>query len=87
MFSRELAIMIDSNVSPAKLWMLWLLKQITKNERKDCSNRADVRGELCYQSLFRYPELFLFFIVNMVNLGNIWRFAKNFGENRGSRGK
>ncbi len=73
MFSRELAIMIDSNVSPAEaLDALATQANNKKMKEKIARIAADVRGGTLLSKAFsRYPELFSIFYVNMVKSGEI----------------
>lgn len=73
MFSRQLAIMIDSNVSPAEA--LDALANQTSNQKmreKLARIAIDVRGGTLLSKAFsRYPEIFSTFYVNMVKSAEV----------------
>ncbi|MFA5208146.1 MAG: type II secretion system F family protein [Candidatus Paceibacterota bacterium] len=73
MFSRQLAIMIDSNVPPAEA--IDALGDQTKNQdfkEKIYSIAKDVRsGNQMSKALGKYPEIFSVFYINMVKSGEV----------------
>ncbi|MFZ2390219.1 MAG: type II secretion system F family protein [Minisyncoccales bacterium] len=73
MFSRQLAIMIDSNVPPAEA--IDALGDQTKNQdfkEKIYSVAKDVRsGNQMSKALGKYPEIFSVFYINMVKSGEV----------------
>jgi len=73
MFSRQLAIMIDANVSPAEA-LDTLAAQTTKVVFKEKIYKIaeDVRsGTLLSKAFSKYPEIFSSFYVNMVKSGEV----------------
>jgi type II secretory pathway component PulF len=73
MLSRQLSIMIDSNVSPAEA-LDALANQTTNKAMKEklAKISSDVRGgTLLSKSFSRYPEIFSIFYVNMVKSGEV----------------
>ncbi|MDD5569282.1 MAG: type II secretion system F family protein [Candidatus Pacebacteria bacterium] len=73
MFSRQLAIMIDSNVSPAEA-LDALANQTTNKNLKERLARiaSDVRGGTALSKAFsRYPEIFSNFYINMVKSAEV----------------
>jgi type II secretory pathway component PulF len=73
MFSRQLSIMIDSNVPPAEA--IDALGDQTKNQdfkEKIYSIAKDVRsGNQMSKALGKYPEIFSVFYINMVKSGEV----------------
>jgi len=73
MFSRQLAIMIDSNVPPAEA--IDALGDQTKNQdfkEKIYNIAKDVRsGNQMSKALGKYPEIFSVFYINMVKSGEV----------------
>jgi len=73
MFSRQLAIMIDANVSPAEA--LDTLAAQTRNavfKEKIYKISEDVRaGALLSKAFSKYPELFSNFYINMIKSGEV----------------
>ena len=73
MFSRQLAIMIDSNVPPAEA--IEALGEQTRNnvfKEKIFGIAKDVReGVPLSKALGKYPEIFSIFYVNMVKSGEV----------------
>lgn len=73
MFSRQLSIMIDSNVSPAEA-LDALANQTSSKKLKErlAKIATDVRGGTLLSKAFsRYPEIFSIFYVNMVKSGEV----------------
>jgi type IV pilus assembly protein PilC len=73
MFSRQLAIMMDSNVSPAEA-LDALANQTTNKSMQEKLARiaTDVRGGVLLSKAFsKYPEIFSIFYVNMVRSGEV----------------
>ncbi|MFA5013123.1 MAG: type II secretion system F family protein [Candidatus Paceibacterota bacterium] len=73
MFSRQLSIMIDSNVSPAEA-LDALANQTTNKKMKEklVSIATDVRGGTLLSKAFsKFPEIFSTFYVNMVKSGEV----------------
>jgi type IV pilus assembly protein PilC len=73
MLSRQLAIMIDSNVSPAEA-LDALANQTTNKSMKEKLGRisSDIRGgSLLSKAFSKYPEIFSIFYVNMVRSGEV----------------
>ena len=73
MFSRQLAIMVDSNVPPAEA--IDALGDQTKNKElkeKIYSIAKDIRGGSQMSKAFaKYPEIFSIFYINMVKSGEV----------------
>lgn len=73
MFSRQLSIMIASNVSPAEALDALANQTGNKSMREKLAKIAvDVRGGTLLSKAFaRYPEIFSIFYVNMVRSGEV----------------
>ncbi|MDD5013293.1 MAG: type II secretion system F family protein, partial [Candidatus Pacebacteria bacterium] len=73
MFTRQLSIMIDANVSPAEA-LDTLASQVNKeNFKEKIYNIAkDVRGgSLLSKAFSKYPEVFSSFYINMIRSGEV----------------
>lgn len=73
MFSRQLAIMMDSNVSPAEALDALANQTANKSMQEKLARIAtDVRGgSLLSKAFSKYPEIFSIFYVNMVRSGEV----------------